>query len=88
MHRGPTTGLLHWAFPAMLLVGALAAATSGRDLTQSFSDLQAIAEPVRPTILVWVQRAVSLLLLLAALEQTLNHIALQRRTPSPTLLAA
>jgi len=88
MHRGPTTGLLHWAFPAMLLVGALAAATSGRDLTQSFSDLQAIAEPVRPTILVWVQRSVSLLLLLAALEQTLNHIALQRRTPSPTLLAA
>ena len=72
----------------MLLVGALAAATSGRDLTQSFSDLQAIAEPTRPTILVWVQRAVSLLLLLAALEQILNHIALQRRTPSPTLLAA
>lgn len=88
MHRGPTTGLLHWTFPAMLLVGALAAATSGRDLTQSFSDLQAIAEPTRPTILVWVQRAVSLLLLLAALEQILNHIALQRRTPSPTLLAA
>lgn len=88
MHPGPTTGLLHWAFPAMLLVGALAAATSGRDLTQSFSDLQAITEPARPTILVWVQRAVSLLLLLAALEQILNHIALQRRTPSPTLLAA
>lgn len=88
MHHGPTTGLLHWAFPAMLLVGALAAATSGRDLTQSFSDLQAIAEPARPTILVWVQRAVSLLLLLSALEQVLNHIALQRRTPSPTLLAA
>jgi O-antigen ligase len=88
MHRGPTTGLLHWAFPAMLLVGALAAATSGRDLTQSFSDLQAITEPARPMILVWVQRAVSLLLLLAALEQILNHIALQRRTPSPTLLAA
>lgn len=88
MHRGPSTGLLHGVFPAMLLVGALAAATSGRDLTQSFSDLQAITEPARPTILVWVQRAVSLLLLLAALEQTLNHIALQRRTPSPTLLAA
>lgn len=88
MHRGATTGLLHWAFPAMLLVGALAAATSGRDLTQSFSDLQAITEPARPTILVWVQRAVSLLLLLAALEQILNHIALQRRTPSLTLLAA
>jgi O-antigen ligase len=88
MQRAPTTGFLHWAFPAMLLVGALAAATSGRDLTQSFSDLQAIAEPVRPTILIWVQRAVSLLLLLAALEQTLHHIALQRRTPSPTLLGA
>ena len=88
MQRGPITGLLHWAFPAMLLVGALAAATSGRDLSESFSDLQAIAQPVRPTLLVWVQRAVSLLLLLAALEQILNHIALRRRTPSPTLLVA
>ena len=88
MHRGPTTGLLHWAFPAILLVGAVAVATSGRDLTQSFSDLQALAAPVRPTILVWVQRAVSLLLLLAALEQTVNHIALQHHTPSPTLLIA
>ena len=88
MPRPPTTGLLHWAFPALLLVGALAVATSGRDLTQSFSDLQALAAPVRPTILVWVQRAVSLLLLIAALEQTLNHIGLQRQTPSPTLLVA
>jgi hypothetical protein len=87
MHRGPTTGLLPWAFPAILLVGALAAATSGRDMTQSYADLQAVADPVRPTILVWVQRAVSLLLLLAALEQTVNHIALRRQTPSPTLLA-
>ncbi|MEY4712845.1 MAG: hypothetical protein RIS88_2295 [Pseudomonadota bacterium] len=72
----------------MLLVGAVNVVTSGRDLTQSFSDLQALAEPVRLPMAVWLQRAVSLLLLVAAVEQTVNHVALQRRTPSPALLAA
>ncbi len=88
MNHPPSTGLLHWAFPAMLLVGAVSAATSGRDLTQSFSDLQALATPVRPAAVVWLQRAVSLLLLVSALEQILNHIALRRPLPSLTLLAA
>lgn len=71
----------------MLLVGAVHVATSGRDLTQSFSDLQVLSDPVRGPAAVWLQRAVSLLLLVAALEQTANHIALKRRTPSPVLLA-
>ncbi len=88
MARPLATGMLHWAFPAMLLVGAVDVATSGRDLTQSFSDLQALAEPVRLPAVVWLQRAVSVLLLVAALEQIVNHIALTRRTPSWPLLAA
>ncbi len=85
--RASSTGFLHWAFPAMLLVGAVSVATGGRDLTQSFHDLQALNEPVRPAAAVWLQRGVSLLLLMAALEQILNHIALGRRTPSMALLA-
>lgn len=86
--KAPATGLLHWAFPALLLVGAANVATSGRDLTQSYSDLQALVEPMRLPWVVWFQRAVSLLLLVAALEQTVNHMALKRRTPSLALLAA
>lgn len=85
--KTPTTGLLHWAFPAMLLVGAAHVATGGRDLTQSFADLQALAEPMQWPAAVWLQRAVSLLLLVAALEQVTHHVALQHRTPSPALLA-
>ncbi len=85
--KTPATGLLHWAFPAMLLVGAVHVATGGRDLTQSFADLQALSDPSRWPLAVWLQRAVSLLLLVAALEQVANHLALQRRAPSPALLA-
>jgi hypothetical protein len=85
--KAHSTGLLHWAFTAMLLVGAVHVATSGRDLTQSFSDLQTLSAPVRVPAAVWLQRAVSLLLLVAALEQTINHLALRRRLPSLALLA-
>lgn len=82
------TSLLHWTFPAMLLVGAASVATSGRDLTESFSDLQAMAEPVRLPAVIWLQRAVSLLLLISALEKIVNHFALGRRIPSPMLLVS
>lgn len=87
MNRPPGTGLLHWAIPAMLLVGAVSVATGGRDLTESFSDLQALSEPPRLAGVVWLQRAVSLLLVISAMVQVFNHIALARRIPSPTLLA-
>ncbi len=88
MSRPLSTGLLHWALPAMLLVGAVDVATSGRDLTESFSDLQALTAPARLPAVMWLQRAVSLLLLVAALAQILHHIAQARRTPSWWLLAA
>ena len=84
----PATGMLPLTFPAILLVGAVDIVASGRDLTQSFFDLQTLTEPVRLSTVVWLQRAVSLLLLVAALEQVINHLALQRRTPSVGLLAA
>jgi O-antigen ligase len=86
--KAPAHGLLQWAFPAMLLVGAVSVLTSGRDLTHSFSDLQALDQPLRLPAVVWLQRAVSLLLLVAALEQVINHLALQRRVPSFALLTA
>lgn len=79
-------GLLPWAFPAMLAVTALNVVLTNRDLTQAFAQLQVIAEPARPAAVVWLQRGVSLLLLLAAVEQVANHLALRLRTPSAWLL--
>lgn len=86
--RLASPGLLPWIFPAMLAVTALNVLVTGRDLTQSFEELQVIAEPVRPSVVVWVQRGVSLLLLLAAVEQVVNHVTLGLRTPSRLLLGA
>ncbi len=82
------TGLLPWVFPAMLSVGAVEVLLSNRDLADSFTALQAVAEPVRPALATWWQRAVSVLLLVAAVEQVANHVALGRRVPSPLLLLA
>lgn len=84
----PSPGLLPWIFPAILAVAALNVVLTDRDLTQGFAQLQVIAEPVRPAAVAWLQRGVSLLLLLAAVEQVANHLALRLRTPSPLLLGA
>ncbi len=86
--KGASTGLLPWVFPAMLSVGAVHVLLSDRNLADSFVTLQSVAEPARPALAAWWQRAVSLLLLVAAVEQVANHIALRRPVPSTTLLAA
>lgn len=84
----PPRGLLPWIFPAMLAVTALNVLVTNRDLTHGFAQLQVIADPVRPAAVAWLQRAVSLLLLLAAVQKVANHLALRLRTPSPLLLGA
>ncbi len=84
--RRASPGLLPWVFPAILAVTALNVVLTNRDLTQGFAQLQVIAEPVRPAAVAWLQRGVSLLLLLAAVEQIANHLALRLRTPSALLL--
>ncbi len=81
-------GLLPWIFPAILAVTALNVVLTNRDLTQAFAELQVITVPVRPPAVAWLQRVVSLLLLLAAVEQIANHLTLRLRTPSALLLGA
>ena len=81
-----STGLLPWVWPAMLSVGAVQVLLSDRNLAESFLALQVITEPPRPALAVWWQRAVSLLLLVAAVEQVASHAALRRPVPSPVLL--
>ncbi|MEJ7931942.1 O-antigen ligase family protein [Ramlibacter sp. AN1015] len=84
--REPGSGLLHWIFPAMLCVGALDVLLIGRDLTQQFASLMSVAETPRHPVMPWVQRAVSVFLLVAALQQIVRHLAARRPIPSATLL--
>ncbi len=82
------SGLLPWVFPAMLLVAAVDVLLSGRDLATSFQALQVVSAPGRPAVVDWLQRGVSLLLLVASVEQVANHVALRQPVPSLPLLGA
>jgi O-antigen ligase len=79
------TGYLYWVFPAMLGLAALEVLTSARDLTQALTVLEETAEPVRHPLTAWVQRGVSLLLILASIERIANHFIQRRSVPSPVL---
>jgi O-antigen ligase len=81
-------GFLHWVMPAMLGMVALSALMSGRDLSQTFVELMTVGEPARGPVVVWAQRFVSILLVAAAAERVINHIAQHKHLPSPTLAAA
>lgn len=61
--------LLPWIFPAMLLMPAAEILWTQRVLADSFQQLQALTVPGRGAALVWLQRALSMLLLAASLEQ-------------------
>lgn len=81
----PQHGFLHWVMPAMLGMVALSALMSGRDLSLTFVELMTAGEPVRGPVVVWAQRLVSVLLVGAAAERVINHVAHHRHLPSPTL---
>lgn len=78
-------GFLHWVMPAMLGMVALSALMSGRDLSRTFIELMSAGEPARGAVVVWAQRLVSVLLVAAAAERVINHVAHHRHLPSPTL---
>lgn len=84
MNRHPH-GFLHWVLPAMLGMVALSALMSGRDLSQTFIELMTVGEPARGPVVVWAQRLVSLLLVAAAAERVMNHVAQRKHLPSPIL---
>jgi O-antigen ligase len=93
MNRSPSTrfgseGFLHWMFPLMLGLIAVTILLSGRDLSQMFLDLakgtETPAHPAQP----WLQRMVSLLLLLICAERLLDHFLKHKPWPAPWLAAA
>jgi O-antigen ligase len=83
-----SNGFLHWVFPAMLMLVGLTVIFSGRDLATQYEDLQAFNAGFQHPVVIWVQRAVSLLLLAAAAERIISHIALHKHLPSAVLAAA
>lgn len=81
------TGYLHWLLPAMLALSALTVLLSGRDLSRVFLALQEGSVFENPVI-VWGQRALSILVLLVSAERVVNHLAARRPMPSPLLAMA
>jgi hypothetical protein len=77
-------GFLHWTFPAMIMLAAVGVLVSGRDLTMGLEQLAPVG---RPPMLQWLQRGVSLLLLLASAERILYHLSSGHKVPTPLLAA-
>jgi O-antigen ligase len=82
-----TNGFLHWVLPAMLALLGLAVLLSGRDLALVFMELQS-GEGYGGPAVVWGQRLVSVLLLAAAGERVVSHVAQHKQLPSPGLTLA
>jgi O-antigen ligase len=80
-------GYLNWAPPAMIMLAAAEVLLSGRDVSQNYAELAGdllVRHPVMP----WVQRAVSLLLLLIAIERIAHHFIARKPVPSISLAVA
>lgn len=82
-------GLLWLVFPAMLVLVAMEALLSGRDLTQAFlalqREMQSLVESSRHPLLAWVQRGVSLMLIAVCLERMVSHVLQRKPVPAPML---
>lgn len=82
-------GLLFLIFPAMLVLTGLEILLSGRDLTQSFlvleRETQALEQMARNPVIVWIQRGVSLALLVICFERIVTHFMRAKPVPSPML---
>jgi O-antigen ligase len=84
--------ILHWVFPAMLMLAALGVLTSGRDLSEAFltleKEVEGMLDTTRGPVLAWTQRVVSVLLIAASLQRIASHFMERRPVPSPSLTTA
>jgi O-antigen ligase len=83
---GAGPGLLHWVLPLMLALVAVSVLLSGRDLAQQFQEMArgGGGMSMHPAV-VWLQRLVSLVLVLICAERLLGHFTERRRLPAPVL---
>lgn len=81
-------GFLHWILPLMLLVVALTVLLSGRDMSQMRPDGAGGGDMYLHPAVAWIQRGVSLLLLLISAERLVNHVVTRKHLPQPLLAFA
>ena len=81
-------GYMNWLLPLMVLVAALDVLLSGRDLSQSWAELAGLTAASRHPVMPWVQRAVSVVLLVITLHKIATHFANRQPIPSVPVAAA
>lgn len=82
------TGWFHWALPLMLALGATDVLLSQRNLSLAFAELAGLTETFRHPAMPWIQRGVSLVLLLICAERIAAHFASREPMPSASLAGA
>ena len=80
-----TPGYLNWVMPLMIALAAGDVLLSGRNLSQVYAELAGLADTSRSPLMPWIQRGVSLVLLLICAERIANHFAEKRTMPSAVL---
>jgi len=79
---------MQWALPLMLGLVAIDVLLSGRDLSQVYAELAGAVGGGRHPIMPWLQRMVSLLLVLICGDRIIRHFGEGMRVPSMVLMGA
>jgi O-antigen ligase len=72
----------------MVLLGAIDVLLSGRDLSQTYAELAGAVESTRHPAMAWIQRGMSLVLVVICFDFIGSHLREREPVPSTTLLAA
>jgi O-antigen ligase len=80
-----TTGWFHWILPMMIALSALDVLLSQRNLSLVYAELAGITEYARHPAMPWIQRGVSVVLILIAAQRISAHFAARRPMPSVPL---
>jgi len=81
-------GYMNWVLPLMVAFAAVDVLLSGRDLSQVYMELAGLTQSTRSWIMPWLQRLVSVVLLIISVERIANHFAQERPVPSAPLMWA
>jgi O-antigen ligase len=81
-------GSFNWVLPLMLLVAVVDVLLSGRDLSMVFAELAGLAQANRSPLMPWIQRGVSVVMLLVCAQRIADHFAQHRTMPAPLLTGA
>lgn len=84
----PAAGWFHWVLPLMIVFGAIDVLLSQRNLSLVFAELAGLTETIRHPAMPWIQRGVSVVLLVISAERIAAHFSRRDPMPSPALTAA